>query len=316
MFKKIFFSLFLFLLILPSSYAENLLIMGWDGAGYNNVKPMLDNGELPCLQREIEKGAKLLPLEIHVKTETVPNWTQIFSGLSYEQSGVLGNRYTSDKCISITWDAENYLYKGLVWHHLIPYEHTIMQTFDSLGYSIGWFVSKPFLSKNCTYNPLCNIALNADSYLYTEPTIKGDSYLLDLYNEVSNFVNTYSIYSIFVHTNPDVYGHKYGENSSRYLEEIRRSSKLLCSLLDLVSPGTIFIVITDHGFDEGKTSHDNAPDGWMFTNLPIEPAYADQNPNKQIAWGTNRDIVPTLYEWLGIDYSEKKPQIRGKSLLQ
>ncbi len=314
--KFIFFILIILLAAAPvcvlctgRANAENLFIMGWDGAGYRNVKALLDAGELPNLQAEINKGASLVPLEIHMATVTLPNWTQIFTGLDYDHSKVLGNPH-----ITNCGQMGQFLNAG-GWFTPLPFTDTVFDTFKSKGYSVGWFVSKLLLSDDCDWSPLCNIALSADDYLFVYPDEESQYHEI-LYNQVENFITEYDDYVFFVHTNPDIFGHGYGENSDRYLEEIRRSDTLFGEVMSLLPADTKFIVITDHGFDEGLTTHDNAYDGWMATNLSIDKHYADQSPDRQIAWGTNRDVVPTLYEWLGLDFSVEEPRLRGKSLLE
>lgn len=85
----------LVLLSLDNAFGEpkkNLFIMGWDGAGLNNVRPLLENGTLVSLKRFINReGGKLCPLETLSKTNTVTGWTQYFTGLTYDQSGTIGN---------------------------------------------------------------------------------------------------------------------------------------------------------------------------------------------------------------------------------
>jgi bisphosphoglycerate-independent phosphoglycerate mutase (AlkP superfamily) len=119
---------------------------------------------------------------------------------------------------------------------------------------------------------------------------------------------------LFLHVNPDDYGHLYGENSQQYAQEFVRADTLLGQILQVLSSNTKVIVMTDHGLDEGSIIHANAPDAWMATNLPVHPLYYQQK--NQRAFGTMRDVAPTVLDYYGIDYKSRVPQIRGKSLLQ
>jgi bisphosphoglycerate-independent phosphoglycerate mutase (AlkP superfamily) len=63
--------------------------------------------------------------------------------------------------------------------------------------------------------------------------------------------------------------------------------------------------MSDHGFDFGTTHHHNADNAWIATNLSFN--------NRD---GTMRDIAPTVLEYLGVNWKELKPELRGKSLLE
>ena len=72
--------------------AESLFIMGWDGAGWNNVERMLKAGELPNLEWLIkDTGRYPFPIDTHGRTSTTNSWTRIFTGLDPDQTGVSGN---------------------------------------------------------------------------------------------------------------------------------------------------------------------------------------------------------------------------------
>lgn len=70
----------------------SLLLIGWDGAGLRTVKMLLDQGKLPNLKNFLEnEGGRLVPLETMGLTVTLPNRTTFWTGLTYDQSGVIGN---------------------------------------------------------------------------------------------------------------------------------------------------------------------------------------------------------------------------------
>ncbi len=181
---------------------------------------------------------------------------------------------------------------------------------------MGWFVSKPYLSDNPRLAPIYTCALNADRYVIYFPH-KEPSYLTKMYYDVKDFIETECQTSscfIFVHTNPDHYGHIFGENSSDYLGEFERSDTLLRYLYFLLDRPLV-LVISDHGFDEGSKDHLNAPDVWMVSNMGLNTYYADC-PSPCISL---RDIGTTILDFLGEDIENRlpnKPQLRGKSLLR
>ena len=127
-----------------------------------------------------------------------------------------------------------------------------------------------------------------------------------------NFIKENNPFFIFLLVNPDYYGHLDGENSERYEQEFIRSDYWLGVILQLIDrSNTKWIVISDHGFDENKTTHRNAPDAWMATDLPIKSIYCSGE-----TVGTIRDVANTILDFYGIDSKTRLPKMRGKSLLR
>ncbi len=303
------------ILLLPSFVcAENMIVMGWDGAGYNNVERLLNEGKLPNLQNFLNSGGMMIPrIEFAHYTSTVPYWAEIFTGLGFDQTGVMGNdKYISPNPIVLTF-YEGVGYSGLFkWLNLIRYEDTILYDIQLKGYKIGWFVSKKNLNNSKDYSAFRNIALMADVYLHKAAGC--DTYIDSLGNKTLEFISQNPNYFIFLHVDPDWYGHAYGENSSRYEEEFIRADDWLGRILSVIDENTKVIVIADHGFDEGTNHHANAPDAWMATNLPIHPAYILQEDQR--AFPLSRDVADTILTFYGVDPKTKTLQHRGKSLLR
>jgi len=280
---------FLLMLICPTAHAESLFIMGWDAAGMNNVVPLLEQGKLPNLKSLIDNGGCLTHIENITCTYTTPNWTEAFTGLSYDQSGAKSNG---------TWK-------------VVPYENTIVKAIQDKGHKIGWFVSKERLNTNFSTSSLANIALRADSYQFLSSQ-KNDNYIVTLAQRAISFIQQNAEYLIFLHVNPDYYGHKYGENSARYLYEFERADYWLGQILSNIDRmNTRVIVVSDHGFDEGTFDHPNAPDNFMAADIPLKSFYCTGETT-----GTMRDIANTILEYYGIDWTSRKTTMRGKSLLQ
>jgi predicted AlkP superfamily phosphohydrolase/phosphomutase len=296
------------------SRAENLVIIGWDGAGMNDLKQLLAQNQLPNLAKFLQTGGgHLVPLELIAKTNTMASWSQAFTGLTYDQTGVLGNYYFRG-IVNTTYNNNTHTFGMDFWIRPIPYEQTIIQPIQNLGHKIGWFVSKGFLWTGTQTSALANIALTANDSLMQDPIINGENYINTLGQQAIAFIQSNSDFLVFLHLNPDEYGHLYGENSQRYAQEFVRADTLLGQILQVVSSNTKVIVMADHGFDPGSRVHENAPDAWMATNLPVHYLYYQQK--NQRAFGTMRDVAPTILDYYGIDYKTRVPQIRGKSLLQ
>ena len=117
-------------------------------------------------------------------------------------------------------------------------------------------------------------------------------------------------FAFFHFSDPDHAGHRYGENSSEYSKAIitvdEWLGRIVAKLKDLgIYERTRIYVTSDHGMDEGKTSHAMAPYVFLATNDPGIKTRGDQ-----------RDIVPTILSQMGIDLSEITPALPGRLLTQ
>ena len=63
---------------------------------------------------------------------------------------------------------------------------------------------------------------------------------------------------------------------------------------------TMVFVTSDHGFDEGKKSHSDAP----YVTLAANMKSMTKN-------GNQRDIVPTILTEMGVDISNSRPKYKG-----
>ncbi len=68
-----------------------VLIIGWDGATYDLLQPLLRNGRLPNLNRLLEKGAGG-PMNSTVPPYTGPAWSTFATGLNPGRHGLFGWR--------------------------------------------------------------------------------------------------------------------------------------------------------------------------------------------------------------------------------
>jgi predicted AlkP superfamily phosphohydrolase/phosphomutase len=286
---------YLFILLFLSTSAlaqDNLVIMGWDGVGRDAINH-LEAANLPNLY----SLGNMVEAENITLTATNPGWTQVFTGLTYDQSGVYGNPNNRGS-----------KYVPIDYIEPIPKEKTLVWILKQNGYKIGWYSSKGHLWTNCSNFPLCQLALNRDSGLLVTPFNLGDDYLDALFNPMIAFIeaNQANKFMAFLLCDPDYYGHKFGSWSDQYYTEIKRCDNRLGQMIDKLNQlgirnKTKILVVSDHGFNPNAKHHKSAPASILVTDLPVARR------------GTLRDIFPTVLDYLGI----KIPQgIRGNSLLE
>lgn len=295
------------------AYAKSLVIIGWDGAGYNNVIPLLEQGKLPNLQFLV-KGGTFSKYEPVAKTETVPQWTAMFTGLCPSQTEIYANNSPNSFTV-------------------LPFKATIVKRLkEEKNLKIGWFVSKDNFSFNP--RPLDSIRMHADQALgifprrtpeYGSGIVIGNKYIYRLTDEAVKFILFCKFekqdYLVFLHLDPDIYGHAFGETGQRYLEEFMRSDEALGNVLNAIDRrDTKILVVSDHGFDKGGFFHKRAPDCWFATDLPIKSIYKLHPIGvsvEQESKGTTKDIALTIWDYFEIyDWRDNPVRYRGKTLLR
>jgi len=112
-------------------------------------------------------------------------------------------------------------------------------------------------------------------------------------------------FAFFHFSDPDHAGHNHGENSREYNDAIIACDKWLGEIVKKlkqlgVYDRTMIFVTADHGFDEGKTTHLNAPNIYLAANL--------KTLRKN---GNQRDITPTILTEMGVDISKIEPKYKG-----
>jgi predicted AlkP superfamily pyrophosphatase or phosphodiesterase len=324
-------SLLVALLFLPAKgYAKSLVIIGWDGAGLSNVEPLLKGGSLPNLRRILkDRNGHVIPMTGMARTDTCTNWTQILAGTTPDQSGVIGTKQYKDKqAMPLTWTVDSFLSPAMnYWYFHLPKEWSIFYPLQkTLNIQVGFFVSKPYLDTNLEDGPLALISASARESAYFPLWQLGDAYIDDVEQAALNFIAARRAkgedFFLFVHTNPDKYGHRYGEGSARYHQEFVRSDKVVGSILDAIEGLTdVKVIVTDdHGFDKSTKGHKNANDLWMVTDLPLSPVYFRNETYPDRALAKTIDILPTVWQWWGIDKADYemvvRPKIRGNSMLK
>ncbi len=273
--------------------SKNLLLIGWDGVQREHLSDLLESGKLPNLSHIINEGS-LVTLKItdHA-TDTKSGWTQIITGLPAEKSGVLSNRNFQPipKDATIFEILESKTDRRIFTAFIASKSHNL----GSLGPNIKWGGGKGSKREGTDKGePWMNAKGAFDLWLGDTPRDAEEigRILIDVIKKLS----LHNFFAIFVHfADPDRAGHKFGENSLEYEEAIMRCDEWLGLVTAFLKKkglwdDTVLVVTTDHGFDEGKKSHTNAPDCFFVIN----------DRNHSFKEGTMLDIAPTILYLLGL----------------
>jgi len=282
----------------------NVLIVGWDGVQRNHLEDCRlkklngCSAGLPTLRRIA--GDRVYDLiTANGATETKPGWAQLLTGYNAEVTGVLSN--------------ENYqpIPKGYtlfekVEQHLGPEKVKTLFIAAKLAH-VGATCAGEEGEKHG--QPWCLTRAQLDQYENGlgsgENVIARALELLELHGKAR--------FLAFIHfQDPDHEGHNHGENSAGYTKALVDVDRWTGQLLDMlenlgVLQRTLVYLVTDHGFDEGKTSHKNAPFGFLASSDSWVTRHADR-----------RDLTPTILERYGISVakSQNTPPCDGHSLGQ
>ncbi|MHC4981671.1 MAG: alkaline phosphatase family protein, partial [Planctomycetota bacterium] len=113
----------------------------------------------------------------------------------------------------------------------------------------------------------------------------------------------------FVHfAEVDTSGHGHDENSKQYNDALVSNDKWTGKIIDKLKElglydKTLVYITADHGFDEGRKSHSNAPFVFLATN--------DKGVMRN---GRRDDVTPTILGRFGLALSEIDPPLDGRTL--
>ncbi len=266
----------------------NVILISWDGAQRAHLEELREHGVLPNLEALAAAGAAL-PMEIRGHaTDTKAGHAEMLSGYGPQVTGIFSNRY----------------------YQAIPEGLTI---FERLKARFGQQSSTVAIAgkRSNIIEILENALAEIDLALIrsAHAALNGPVMLRALRS-----LKDRAFFAFFHFSDPDHAGHTYGENSQEYSEAITLCDlwlgRIVATLQELgIFDKTLIYVTTDHGFDEGRKTHSNAPEIWLVTN---DPAVA--SPEEGIA--LQGDIVPTILERLGFELGALEPSLPGRSLLK
>ena len=299
---------------------RNIILIGWDGAQRNHLKECLGRGELPNLKKLASEG-NLVGIDILRITDTKAGWAQILTGYNPEVTGVFSNgrfqpipkgysiferleeHFGPDKFVTVAVigkkahvDAEpprrvRVKERGEKQKKKKPKGKIIIE--DGVKYRL--VPGKPHYHAKESIDAFIN-GLKEDQKVGTKALE-----LLEKYKGKPFF--------FFVHfAEIDHKGHKHGENSKEYNDALISADTWTGRIMERLKAlhlydKTLIYVTADHGFDEGRKGHADAPYVFLATNDP-----------KVMRRGERADIAPTILERFGLDLSKIEPPLDGHPL--
>lgn len=310
---------------------QGIILIGWDGAGRNNVKQLLAVDELPNLAALVKDGVLVDINIITGATETAPGFAQILSGYVPDNIGVRSDSiyrpipqgYTIFERLKEFFGPENIqtaaiiaktsYYLGTDEPFKIPYDtwweiQVQQQEIDENKPGPDSLQGGVVVMENGQKF----VRMQGGSYLHAKDHI---DYFINglILNEKVGAAAMDQLekckdkrFFFFVQfMQPDKDGHKYGENSREYAEGIKAddlwTGKIIDKLKELNLYANVLVYVTaDHGFDPGKKTHYYAPYVFLATN--------DKLVNRN---GAREDIAPTVLKRFGMDLSKITPRPDG-----
>ena len=313
---------------------HNIVLIGWDGAQRNHLKEMINRNEVPNLMA-LAKDGTLTDIDITTgATDTKAGWTQVLTGYVPEVTGVLSNGryrpipvgYTIFERLEKFFGPENIVTAAIIGKkgHVdadgpaeIPFHKwarrrekrkkkvpkpkagrkvnnggRIVQRGDAFSVT---FPGKPY------FHTKAHMDLFVNGLLKNEKVGTMALKYLEKYKDQRFF--------FFIHfAEPDHLGHKYGENSQQYTDGIKSddewTGRIIVKLKELgLYDKTLIYITADHGFDEGKKTHNYAP--YIFLA---------SNDTKIIRNGDRADVTPTILKRFGLNLKNIKPFLDGVPL--
>ncbi|MFC1850694.1 alkaline phosphatase family protein [candidate division CSSED10-310 bacterium] len=314
----------------------NVIIIGWDGAGRDNIKNYLQQGLLPNMNALSAQGT-IVAIDNLRTTDTKSGWAQILTGYEPEVTGVFSNhRYGPiPKGLTIFERLKQFFGPGFVTVAIIgkknhvdadpsSYQEILEQDFKWIKRKIKKYKSEPinvenppsefkteFITQDGKYfkkipaKPFYITRQNMNEFIngLLKDKVVGTTALeyIDLYQRLP--------FMFFIHfAEIDHQGHKFGEGSRQqvkaYVSADYWTGKIIDKLKELdLYDHTLIYVTSDHGFDVGRQSHKDAPYVFLATN--------DTNVLRR---GYRVDITATILHRLGIDIQTINPPLDGKPL--
>ncbi|MCS7197104.1 MAG: alkaline phosphatase family protein [Candidatus Bipolaricaulota bacterium] len=266
----------------------NVILISWDGVQRAHLWELREQKALPNLEALAAAGAAL-PMEIRGHaTDTKAGHAEMLSGYGPQITGVFSNRryQAIPDGLTIFERLKARFDQQIATIAITGKRQNIIEILENALPEIDFALIRTI-----------NAARSGPIMLRALMALKDRAF-----------------FAFFHFSDPDHAGHAFGENSQEYSEAIKTCDlwlgRIVATLQELgILSKTLIYVTTDHGFDEGRKTHSNAPDIWLVTNDPtVAP------PEDGIA--LQGDLVPTLLERFGFELGALEPPLPGRSLIK
>lgn len=316
-----------------SPVAQNVIIVGWDGCQRAHLHELIDRGRVPNLVKLSSQGALVDVTVTSGATDTKAGWSQILTGYRPETTGVYSNsRFEPIPAgLSIFERVEEAFGDDAVFTAMIVAKKGHVDNEGPRRVPYDVWLRRNRTGKNANAKPAALLRrMNASVVEQGGKkfvAVPGKPYFqvqngMDLFKnalKTNEAVGNLALETIereknrrmllFVHfARPDHDGHAHGENSREYEAGIQEddlwTGKIVDKLRELnLYEKTRVYVVADHGFDEGLTSHKNAPYVFCATNDPTVKRDGDR-----------ADIAPTVLKRMGVRIDRLSPKLDGSPL--
>ncbi|MCX5637409.1 MAG: alkaline phosphatase family protein [Planctomycetota bacterium] len=313
-----------------SDQPRNIVLVGWDAAQRNHVKECISRNELPNLKKLSDEGA-FVEIDIEGTTDTKAGWSQILTGYYPTVTGVYSNgqyqpvpkglsiferlekHFGADKFVTVAVIGKKQHVGEINPPQKIRLDTEVSSTKKKAGDKevqpgagtkpVGRIIEENgvkyrLIPGSPYYNMYTALEVWEFGLMEDEKVGTRAIELLEKYKDKPFF--------FFVHfATVDHQGHKFGENSKEYNDALISNDlwtgKIIEKLKKLgLYDKTLVYVTADHGFDEDKTGHSNAPYVFLATN-----------DKKVMRNGLRQDVAPTILERFGLEFGKLEPVLDG-----
>jgi phosphopentomutase len=283
------------------------------------MKECLGRGELPNLKKLASEG-NLVAIDILRVTDTKAGWAQILTGYEPEVTGVFSNRnfqpipkgYSIFERLEEHFGPDEFATVAVIGKkgHVDADPPRRVRVKDGKAKKKKEPQGKVITEDGVKYRlvpgkPHYHAKESMDVFINgLKEDRKVGTKALELLDEYKG-----KPFFFFVHfAEIDHKGHGHGENSKEYNDALISADtwtgRIMQELKDLkLYDKTLIYVTADHGFDEGKKGHRDAPYVFLATN--------DSEVTRR---GERADIAPTILRRLGLDLDKIEPQLDGLPL--
>lgn len=311
---------------------KNIVVIGWDGTQRPILERLLKENKLPNLKTVIASGS-FVAIDINEgRTETKPGWSQIFTGYDTKAMGIVDNDdyrpipkgQTIFERLEEKFAKQNLMtvfIGGKINNIGARGRHEIClncrHRFKKSREKTKWWENHddaPLRGRAQTKEiatregePYFHAAKAIDRF---EVGVGEGKLVFEKVSQALESLKGKKFFAFFHFEEPDEQSHLFGFASSQYSDAIVQNDVFLGKLIERMkslgiwSDSALFIT-SDHGQGPNAKGHNQAPQTFLVSSLKGLKEKGDR-----------RDVSPTLYEVLGVDASQFKPKLNGKSLLK